>query len=294
MGVHLALLAVSLCFGMHYFWGKVVVGALPDAGWPVLWSAIRAGSAAVVLMGTALALGRWRLPARDLPKVAVLAVFGVIVNQVLFIQGLRETTPTESALVNNFIPVATLGIGLLLGQERPHPRRILGILLAIGGVLWLLLPGASGHPLHWRGNALCFANSISFALFLVLSRRFLRTRDAMASTAWLFVFGGIGINLLAIPAWGRVPLAAVEPRVWAHGACIVVFATVVTFFLNNWALRRAEASQVALYIYLQPLVAASAAALWLGTRPGAELLGPAALIFLGVALGTLGRKPATG
>lgn len=290
MRTHLALLAVSLCFGMHYYWGKVVVHALPDPGWPVAWSGIRAAAAAAVTFGIAAALGRWRLPPKDLARVAVLSLFGVILNQVLFITGLKHTTATQSALVNTAIPVATLAIGALLGQERLEGRKILGILLALSGVAWLLLPRATGEAPHWMGNALCFANSISFALFLVLSRRFLKTRDALAATAWLFVFGAIGINLLAFPLWKTLSLGEVAPRVWAHAAMIVLFATVVTFFLNNWALRRAEASTVAAYIYLQPLVAAASAAAWLGERPGWALAGPAAFIFAGVALGTLGRR----
>ena len=157
--VHLALLTVSLCFGMHYFWGKVVVCALPQQAWPLGWCAIRATGAAVVMGGIALGLGRWRLPFKDLPKVAGLACCGIIVNQILFITGLRQTTPTQAALINTTIPVATLAFSCLLGQEALTWRKILGIALALGGAGCLLVPRAAGEDLHWRGNALCFANS---------------------------------------------------------------------------------------------------------------------------------------
>ena len=285
--VHLALLAVSLCFGMHYFWGKVVVHALPQPAWPLAWAAIRASSAALIMGAAALALGRWRLPARDLPKVAGLAACGIVVNQVLFITGLKYTTPTQSALINTTIPVATLAFSRLLGHEGLSRRKVLGIALALAGAAWLLVPRAAGEDLHWRGNALCFANALSFSLFLTLSRPFMKGSESVAATAWLFVFGAVGIDLIACASFGGLPLGTVPSRIWAFGAAIVLLATVVPFFLNNWALRRAPASAVAAYIYLQPLIAAATSAAWLDERLGWGVGIPAVLIFAGVALGTL-------
>lgn len=292
--VHLALLTVSLCFGMHYFWGKVVVHALPDPGWPLAWAAIRSAATCLILGTVALALGRWRIAPADLPKVAGLAAFGVVTNQILFITGLKQTTPTQSALVNTCIPVATLALSCLMGHERMTGRKILGIILALAGVGWLLLPRAAGEDLHWRGNALCFANALSFSLFLTLSRPFMKGRDSVAATAWLFVFGSLGIGLLSVRHLAAVPLAAVPARAWVFGACIVVLATALTFFLNNWALARAPASTVAVYIYLQPLIAAGSSAAWLGERFTWHLGGAAALIFAGVALGSFGGGRASG
>lgn len=285
--VHLALLTVSLCFGMHYFWGKGVVHALPQPAWPLAWAAVRATAAAAVMGAVALALGRWRLPRKDLPNVAGLAAFGIVVNQILFITGLKYTTPTQSALINTVIPVATLALSRLLGHETLSWRKILGIALALSGAGWLLIPRAAGEEPHWRGNALCFANAISFSLFLTLSRPFMRKSDSVAATAWLFVFGAVGIDLIACRSFSALPLGAVPARIWVWGGCIVLLCTAVPFFLNNWALRRAPASAVAAYIYLQPLIAASTSAAWLDERLGWEVGIAAILIFAGVALGTL-------
>jgi drug/metabolite transporter (DMT)-like permease len=273
---------------MHYYWGKVLVHALPQPAWPLAWAAIRATAAAGVMGAAALALGRWRLPARDLPKVAGLACFGIVVNQVLFITGLKYTTPTQSALINTVIPVATLALSCLLGHEKATWRKSAGIALALGGAAWLLVPRATGEELHWRGNALCFANAISFSLFLALSRPFMRRSESVAATAWLFVFGAVGIDLVACRGLGGLPLGTVPPRIWVWGTCIVLLCTVLPFFLNNWALRRAPASTVAASIYLQPLIAASTSAAWLGERLGWGVGIAALLIFGGVALGTFG------
>lgn len=289
MRIHLALLTVSLCFGMHYFWGKVVVHALPDPAWPVAWAAIRSAATAAVLWAAAIATGRWRLPGRDLPRIAALALFGVVVNQLLFVTGLRLTTPTQSSLVNTAIPVMTLALACLFRQERMTWRKAAGLALALSGVGLLLVPKAAGETLHGRGNAITFANALSFTCFLVLSRPVMARWDALAATAWLFTFGAAGIAIAAAPVLPRMPLGQVAPKAWLYGGLIVTAGTALTFFLNNWALRQgAPASTVAAYIYLQPLVAAGCSVAWLGERISPDVLAAAALIFAGVALGVRG------
>ena len=288
MKVHAALLTVSLCFGMHYYWAKVVVGALPHLAWPLVWAAIRIACATVLLGALALASGRWRLPRADLKHFAGLALCGIVMNQTCFGTGMRYTSPAQASLINVTIPVATLGFGRLFGHETLTFRKVLGILLAMGGVSILLLPRAAGQDPHWIGNFLILANALSFALFLALSGPVMRRTDALAGTAWLFVFGASGLGLVAAPFLPEVPLREVPARTWGFGAAIVLFATLLPYFLNAWALRRAPASSVAAYIYLQPLVAFGSEALWMQGHLTWALALPAALILGGVAMGTLG------
>jgi drug/metabolite transporter (DMT)-like permease len=54
--------------------------------------------------------------------------------------------------------------------------------------------------------------------------------------------------------------------------------------LNYWALARVDSSVVALFIYLQPLVASTLAVALLGERPDFHVFAGAVLIFSGVYL----------
>jgi drug/metabolite transporter (DMT)-like permease len=68
-------------------------------------------------------------------------------------------------------------------------------------------------------------------------------------------------------------------------AYAVIFPTVVAYFLNLWALKRAPASLVAIYVLAQPLIAAALAALPpLRERPTPILLVAGLLIIGGVGL----------
>ena len=83
---------------------------------------------------------------------------------------------------------------------------------------------------------------------------------------------------------------------WIGIAGVILLSTVVAYALNTWALARMTATTVAMFMYVQPLVAISFARAALGERPSPRTAAAAALIFAGVALTTWpqafkGRRP---
>ncbi len=65
----------------------------------------------------------------------------------------------------------------------------------------------------------------------------------------------------------------------------IVGATMVTYFLSMWALARLKSSSVALFIYLQPVVAFILAWSLFGEEITFKTMGSASLIFVGMILG---------
>ena len=67
-------------------------------------------------------------------------------------------------------------------------------------------------------------------------------------------------------------------------AWAVAVPTVLAYLVNMWALRRVQATSVAIYVYLQPVVAGVLAVLVAGEKPTLRTAFSAVLIFAGVAL----------
>jgi len=258
--VHLALLAVSALFGCHFVFTKRVLAAVPVDSWVVL----RVAAASCLLVPLAL----WRRPrtalpgARALLLLLVASFLGVTLNQVLFSEGLVRTTPEHSAVVTAAIPTWTLLIAVLTGQERLRRRQVLAVVSALSGVLYLLgvdqlfRGGAAGGDAV-VGDLLTAANGIAFAAHLVLMRRIGRELDPWTTVAILFLQGLLMLSLWSGP---RVELthaavAFTPPTLW-FALYTILGATVLTYVLNTWALRHADSSKVALYINLQPIIAA--------------------------------------
>lgn len=290
--VVLALVAVQIFFGLHYLAAKILLSDIP----PRAWAVIRVLSASLVLLSATLALGR-KLPRapRDLGRLALFAVFGVVVNQVCFVEGLYRTTPTHSALINTTIPVGTLLFAVLLSRESMNGWKAIAIGLSLAGVLLVIRPeNASFGSETVVGDLLTLTNALSYGFFLVISKRVLARLDALAATAVLMLFGAVGILAIGWPSVAALDWAAVPGRTWALGGFIVLFPTAGAYFLTYWALARVESTTVALFVYLQPLIAAALSAAVLGERPSVRVLSGGALIFLGVYVAMQPRRPSSG
>jgi len=288
--VHLALFTVSLLFGFNYVGGKLLLAHLP----PATWALTRAGSAlAVLLLIGAPRLRRRRPTARVALGFAVLALFGIAINQVAFIEGLARTIPPHSAIINTGIPIFTLVIARAMGRESISRRRLVGILLSVAGVLFLLeVDRLRLSSAYLVGDLLTLGNALSFSFFLVISRDLIREVPALEGTLLLYLWGTALIALWAAPSFDARALASLPPALVLVAVVLVLGATIVAYFLNNWALARVESSLVAVYISLQPLLAALFSKAILGTPLAPRLVASAAATIAGVLVATRGPAPA--
>jgi drug/metabolite transporter (DMT)-like permease len=279
--VRAALLTVQLLFGVNYLVTKGLVTALDPAAWAVL----RSGGAFVILAAVALAGGRRLPPRRDVALLAVAGLFGVTLNQGLFLEGLSRTTVSRSALICAQIPTFVLLFSVVARQERLTTRKALGFLAGLAGVAVLLEADRFRWDGRWlAGDLLTLANAASYGLFVVISRRVMARNEPLAATAIVFFFGALG---LAAYGGRELPsLATVEfdAGLLAAMAYAVVGATVVTYFLNMWSVKRTRATRVALYIFLQPVVAAVLGVVLRGEHVTPRFLVATLLVFIALAL----------
>jgi len=284
--VLVALVAVQVIFAIHYPVTKVLLGHVE----PAAWVAIRMGAGALLFV-VIWSLGyRRRIEWRDQLSLAGLSFFGVFLNQVCFIEGMARTTPAHSSVIMTTVPVLTLGFAVLLGRERLRLRPAAGIALALAGVLVLLKVDRLEVRSEWfTGDVLTQINAASFAFFLALSRDTIRRLGPVTSTAGVLCWGNLGAALYGGQAASRVDWSALPPEPFLLIAYSVVFATVTAYFLNYWALARIESSSVALFIYPQPVLAATISRLWIGEALTLRLFVSSALVFLGVLFATRRR-----
>jgi drug/metabolite transporter (DMT)-like permease len=284
---HLALVAVQIIFGTWPIVGKVALRVLPSTG----LVAIRVAGAAAAFLLLLRLTGRLNVPKRgDLARLALYSLLGVVLNQFLFTKGLSLSTVANATLLGTAIPVFTLLVSTLLGYEKLSLRTAVGTLIAAAGVVYLVDPfSADFSGDKTLGNLLLVANATSYGAYIAVSQDVFRRYGALAAMTWVFAFGCIA----AIPIGGyqlsQVPLQNIGWTIWLAVAYIVLVPTVGAYYLNAWALERVAPSTVAVYIYLQPLIAFAIAPLVLGAEEqwGMRNLIAAAFIFAGVAVVTL-------
>jgi drug/metabolite transporter (DMT)-like permease len=279
-----ALLAVQVLFGINYVVSKIVVGHFP----PLVWASLRITISAAAMLLAALLSRRPHPPFRReyfVPMIGY-ALLGTVINQASFLVGLSHTTSTNSSILNTLIPVFTLLVVTVRGQEPLTGRRIAGFVLAFGGVLVLRrVEELSLSDRTLIGDLLTMLNCFSYALFLSFSKKFLERYDPIWTTTWLFIYGSVGITLLALPDYARFTPPAMTTELWLVSAYAIFGATLAPYFLNFWALGHARSSQVALFIYLQPVVTSAINYFWFGEVLTARMALASGFIFAGLLLG---------
>ncbi len=278
---HLALIAVQLMFGSLPIVGKIALRALSST----TLVALRVGGATLAFLILQLAAGRTRITRRsDYARLALYSLLGVVLNQLLFIKGLALTTVINASLLGTAIPVFALLVSIALGFDRLNVKRMLGIALAAAGVIYLVDPlRADFSGQTTLGNLLIIVNCLSYAFYIAISKDLLKRYGALTVITWIFIFG----SLATIPfglyhADAAVIQKKVGMGIWLAVLYIILLPTVGAYYLNAWALARVAPSTVAVYIYLQPLIAFALAPLILGEKWNSRAWIAMLLIFAGV------------
>jgi len=173
------------------------------------------------------------------------------------------------------VQTAMIGYGLARG-ERPSPTAWLGIGIAGGGLVVLMLPSV-GRP-DPIGVVLMMTAGVAWAAYTIAGRT---SRDPIAENARSFVWSSVPALLMAA---ARPATLALTPR--GLGLALVSGAVTSGIGYAVWyrALPRLSVTQAAVAQVCTPLIASAGAVVLLGERLSPRLALCGAAILVGVAL----------
>jgi drug/metabolite transporter (DMT)-like permease len=250
-----------------------------------LWGAgLRFGLAAIVLVA-AMAVLRLELPSgRALTGALLFGLLDVGGAFALGYYALVELHAGFGSILLALVPLATLLLAVLQGQERLRVVAVAGTLLSLAGVaLMSRAPLRESLPLlsllAALGSALCIAEAT------VLVRRFPPvhpvTMNAVAMTA------GAAVLLAGSVLAGESLVVPQRAATWVALTYLVLVGSVVVFLLFLFVLRHWPASRTVYVYVLVPFVTVALSA-WLDDEPvGAGLVLGGLLVLTGVYVGAL-------
>ena len=284
-----ALLAVQVFFGSLPVIGKVVLAVLPAMS----LVGFRVGITAAVLFAVQLYRRRvWLQHRSDYVRLAILGLFGVVFNQLLFIGGLSLTKAANTSLLAVTIPIFTLVVSLIIGSEKLSVSKVVGIALAATGIVFLIDPRAASFSSDTTlGDMMIILNSLSYGIYVATSKEVLTRNGAFRSMMWIFIFASVicvPLGLVSLPT----ATAEIGIDIWLLVLYIAVVATAAPYLLNAWAIARVSPSTVAVFVYLQPLIGFVMAVIFLAENLDFRFIIAALLVFSGVFLTTRKVKSA--
>jgi drug/metabolite transporter (DMT)-like permease len=269
-------------WSLNFVIGKIALRELP----PLLLAAVRAAIAATVMLPIFALRSRKRsgkLTVREIAHLVLLGALGNVLNQVFFAAGLSMTSVTHSAILVGLSPVQVLLLAAAVRQESLTWRKVLGMAVALLGVVVLETSRSEGGaPASVAGDIFILLSGFAFAVYTVFGKRVMARHDTVTMNTFAYVGGAILLSPVVFWNLGRFNFAAVSTGAWLGVTYMAVFSSVASYLIYNYVLSHLAASRVSAFSYLHPLLVTLIAIPTLHERVTASLLIGGALVLAGV------------
>jgi drug/metabolite transporter (DMT)-like permease len=280
-----AWITIAIVWGTTYLAIKIALETIP----PFLMGGIRYGLAGLALVAFVALTGR------GLPDCATWAralvsgglLLGVGNGGVIWAE--KWVATGLAAVLVAATPFWMVGLEAAIGGERLTGRSVAGLSIGFAGIVWLVWPDlmASLDSTRGWGFALGIAAlqlaAIGWSLGSSFSRRHAPAGDPLGAAAAQMICGG-GVMLTAGTLIGEWSSLAFTTRTFQAMAYLIVVGSLVGFVCYVYALHHLPTSFVALYAYVNPIVAVALGAAVLGERVGWRLPMAVATILSGMAV----------
>ena len=281
LNVWLALGTVYLVWGSTYLAIAIAVQTLP----PLFYSGIRFGLAGLILTAWLAIRGvDLRVSWRELGGAAAVGTLMLAIANGLVNVAERTVPSGVAALIVASIPLWIV-VYRMVARERVGRDLLAGVFLGLVGVGVLVVPGGLNGTIDPLGAIVLFIATLSWALGTFLSPRLATPRNALVSTAYQMLAGGV---VLIVVGAVSGEIAHVDPSTFSLRsllalAYLVSFGSLLAFTAYTWLLRNAPVSLVSTYAFVNPVVAVVLGALVLGEAITTNVLIGAAVIVVAVA-----------
>jgi drug/metabolite transporter (DMT)-like permease len=271
--------------GLTFAWGfnwtamKVALGEVPP--WTFRTLCLGFGSAVLFL---ALRLGGQRLavPRSQWGRLAMLAFFNITCWNVLIAFGMTMIPSGRAAILAYTMPALAIPLSVWILGERLTPRKLTGLALGMAGLGLVLGEAGLGLGNAPVGSLLVLGAAASWALGVVLQKRYPMSMPAGAYSAWIMLLGGVPIFACALAFDDLGVLGTVG--LWP--ALGVLYNVLIAFAWAHWAwIKLATSVSVTVFslsMLVIPVVGVISGMLFLGERPSWAEYGA-----LGLVLGSL-------
>jgi drug/metabolite transporter (DMT)-like permease len=185
---------------------------------------------------------------------------------------LAETRIDSSvaAMIAGTVPLQVI-VWRTLARDHVARATKLSAVVGLAGLALIVIPSGVGGGSKAVGLAMMLGATMAWSFGSFISRSMPLPRDAFVSTAYQMIGGGSVLILVALVLGqggelARDDVSAASLAAWAY---LVLAGSLVAFTAYAWLLRNAPISQVVTHQYVNPLVAISLGALFLGEKPDA-------------------------
>ncbi len=263
--VHIALFSVSLLYAILFSMAGQIMPNYLDPGLFV-WMRVCVASLFFLIMFI-LSKNKytinWKADGKELLLCSILGTSG---NMLMFFYGLSYTLPINGAVLMLFSPIVVVCYEHIKHKIKPQFLQIVGLLTAaICAYILITYTAKEGtNKGSLFGDILIAINAIFYGAYLVrVKKLFIKYNHTLINLSTfslaIILVMPFGVGSIATTQFSKIPF-----EIWLKIGYILTFTTFVVYQLNSYAVKNGSAQLAAVYIYLQPVLAA-AIAITLGT-----------------------------
>lgn len=245
--------------------------------------------ACALLFAPVLWLSRRRmagLSLADWARMAAVGIFGYALPLALGIYGQKLSSAASASLLLAMEPVSIVLLSCLFLGERLTGAKVLALTAGLSGTMLIALQGLPRPGLSMTGrlsgDLMLAAAGASWALYTVIGKPLLGRVRPLDYTAATTIFGFLGVAAWAAPGLAPSAWRSAGTGPWLSMAYLAAGGNFLGALLWNLALANTEASRLANFIFLQPLVGVALGAWLLGDALTGWTLAGGTLVLAGV------------
>lgn len=220
---------------------------------------------------------------KDYLKIVGIGFIIIPFNQLLYLYGQSLTGAGHASLLFATTPIWIFLAALIHLKERLILRRAVGIVIALTGVIVIMTTGAIRISTEYLwGDLIVLIAVWAWAYYTILGKPLVRKYGALRITAYALASGSAMYFPFGLYFASKFDYSATTTAGWLSVLYVALGVSVAAYVLWYWVLKYLEASRIAVYHNLQPVIATFVAWLWLGEQPGLAFIFGGVVVLIGV------------
>lgn len=233
------------------------------------------------------------LSSSDLLRLTVLSLFGQTLTLSFVFLGFARTTALEGTLLSSLSPIFIITGGVIFLGETINKLERLGLVsIIIGSIITVLDPVLdlkNVETVNLLGNLLIISSGITWAIFSLRSKELFNKYSPFIITAYSFFVGLATFTPVALGEFFLAPTAKfVLPNALPGILYLAIFSSLSAVYMYEVGLKYIDASEAAVFSYLQPVFALPISVLFLKENITLPFLVGGGIIAFGVIISNRG------
>ena len=197
-----------------------------------------------------------KLLKKDVIPIFLLGFFGIMVYHLGLNYGEQFISPGAASLIIATIPIQILILAIIFLKEKISFFKILGIVIALIGVLIISIWGKKDASLeigYIYGAIAVLIAALMGAIYTIYAKKLLDRYTGLSLTVYSILLGSIALIPLINNSF-FVEVSKMSINGWFAILFLGIFSTVIGYVIWNVALKMKNASDISIYLYAIPVL----------------------------------------